>query len=149
MFAGFRSKTGNIKKPNTDNANVERIASLFISGNKKLVYMPSAIDTGKLDFSIESLKLVDQYLTLTRTTNPSAQALQRLIYCCGSYLCEVLRRLGSKDFNWYTRENAAKKYAPLDAIKPSMATAAVLSDWESFLMLYSVVCDLRRRGCVG
>lgn len=84
------------------------------------------LDAKKLDYSIESLKHLDEYLDLMRADPPAGDDLLKLVLRSGAYVGEVIRRHSPVELHWIDHEAAAKEAEILRDQEPSLATAAVL-----------------------
>jgi len=64
----------------------------------------------KLNFSVESLNYVDDYLDMVRKNKKKLNndQLMKVIIRCGTYLGEVIRKANPKKFKWVTYEQAYK-----------------------------------------
>ena len=97
-----------------------------------------SLDYEKLDFSLDSLNLLDDYLEMVRKNKKklTQEQLMRVIIRCGSYLGEVIRKTDSKKFRWITYDQAykiadkdRKKY--LDYLGKDITTNFILYDSKS------------------
>ena len=66
------------------------------------------LDKDKLDFTIGSLKVVDNYLDKVRKErkNLNEKDIQKIILRCGTYLGEVIRKSRPKQFVWLSYNSA-------------------------------------------
>jgi len=91
----------------------------------------------KLDYSLESLKIVDDYLEQVRKRRKKLkeQEYNKVILRCGAYCGEVMRRLPSgKNYQWITEEEAIKKDWSIQNFAQPVLTTYILysSERKSF-----------------
>lgn len=97
-----------------------------------------SINYKKLDFSLESLNHLDDYLNLVRKNKKkiSNEQLMKVIIRCGSYLGEVIRKSNTKKFKWITYDQAYKiadkdRKKLLDYLRKDITTNFILYDSKS------------------
>lgn len=136
-----------------DNQNeaLSDLADMFYSEKNDPVYKFETLNSKKLDYSIESLKLIDTYLSDLRKTNVD-QILddQRLktILRTGAYVGEVIRK-NDKKRKWYWVDYETAKEINPDFFKDkahSIEIAAVLTDGESFIFPINKVVKFMQNG---
>jgi hypothetical protein len=100
-----------------------------------------------LDYSLDSLKHVDEYLAqLHRAPPPDGERLQ-VVLRAGAYLGEVVRRSRPGVFHWVLYEEAARLSAALRDMPESIATAGILwRDAESMAFPLGKVCKYLENG---
>lgn len=91
----------------------------------------------KLDYSLESLKIVDDYLEQVRKRKNELkeQESDKVILRCGAYCGEVMRRLpAGKNYQWITEEEAIKKDWSIQNFAQPVLTTYILysSERKSF-----------------
>ena len=88
------------------------------------------LDRRKLDYSVESLKHVDEYLESIRKNKDVEATWNRTVLRAGAYVGEVIRRNDKKaQWRWVDHEGARSVEPKLfDSFGKSIATAAVLYD---------------------
>ena len=87
------------------------------------------LDTSKLDYSLDSLKLVDQYLDKVRENIKSFTSDQhiKVIARCGAYCGEVIRKNTKKKFEWIEYDTAISLDPRIKSIgEKSIATLYIL-----------------------
>ena len=82
---------------------------ILLKQNREGNILGKFIDSKNLDFSIESLKLVDKYLEKIRKKSLSENDVKKIILRCGTYLGEVIRKRTPKIISWITFEKANEK----------------------------------------
>jgi hypothetical protein len=88
------------------------------------------LDTSRLDFSVESLGLVDDYLDKMRKQKLDDEATFKLILRCGAYVGEViLRNSHGKTYHWLEYAEALKVSKLIEQFGESVGTIAIL--WDS------------------
>jgi hypothetical protein len=90
------------------------------------------LDSARLDFSIKSLKFVDDYLAKMRKRRlvENSEDYCKLVLRCGAYVGEVvLRNSNSKGYHWLDWKGALKINKDIADFGESIGGAAVL--WDS------------------
>jgi len=103
VFAGPEDEPGM-------NGDIASVAYLF-SHDSAPKPTPGAeyLDFQKLDYSLESLKHVNEYLEKVRTSKTLEQDWMKICLRAGAYVGEVIRRSpGKTKFNWIDYETASK-----------------------------------------
>lgn len=94
------------------------------------------LDASRLDFSVESLGLVDDYLDAMRQKNLDDDAACKVVLRCGAYVGEVILRNASakgKTYHWIEYKEALKVSKMIAEFGESLGTAAILWDGNSGL----------------
>ena len=109
------------------NSEAESMGQLLVKDPEGTPF-PKLIDPTKLNFSIESLNEVDNYLNKVRKNNITSEKI-RIIVRCGTYLGEVIRKAEPKKFNWISYSEALK-VAPsfIQLQEKSITNAFILYD---------------------
>src|SRR5262245_50220594 len=88
------------------------------------------LDAARLDFTVESLALVDDYLDQMRQRNLEGEDYGKVVLRCGAYVGEViLRNAKGKTYHWLDYKGALKINKDIAAFGESLGSAAVL--WDS------------------
>jgi hypothetical protein len=90
------------------------------------------LDTARLDFSIESLGFVDDYLEQMRSRQleEGGEDYCKLVLRCGAYVGEViLRNASGKTYHWLDYKGALKVNKSIADFGESLGGAAIL--WDS------------------
>lgn len=115
--------------PKLQDKALEDLAQMFLSSPDDATPGSELLDTKLLDFSVESLGVVDQHLEVMRQTNLVEKALISFVLRCGAYLGEVIRRNAKdKQYHWLDYEEGAKLDKTVAGFGKNLATAAVLWD---------------------
>ena len=120
------------KSPKVQDEALEQVAQFFVALPEDPTPGSDLIDASKLDFSIESLGVVDEHLEVMRKKDLAGQQLATFVLRCGAYVGEVIRR-NSKDkkYHWLDFEEAAKLDKVVASFGKSLASAAVLWDGKA------------------
>ena len=87
-----------------------------------------------MDFSLESLEVLEEYLESLRTKLPVNEELVKITLRAGSYIGEVIRRNSSIKYNWLEFEEAEKLNTQIKDIGFGLGTAAILwSEPDNFV----------------
>jgi len=120
------------------NEEVSCIGLLITEENPEMPFY-NFIDFKKLDFSVESLNHLDNYLDKIRKNkkNLSNEKLMKVIIRCGTYLGEVIRKTNPKKFKWIKYDEAykiankdGKKF--LDYLGKDLTNSFILYDSKNF-----------------
>jgi hypothetical protein len=94
------------------------------------------LDASRLDFTVESLGFVDDYLDQMRKRklDEDGEDYSKLVLRCGAYVGEViLRNAHGKSFHWLDYKGALKMDKSIADFGESLGSAAVLWDSDSGL----------------
>jgi len=85
------------------------------------------LDPAKMDFSVPSLALVDDFLDKVRSRQLNDKDMTILVLRCGAYVGEVLRRNSGLTWHWLDYDEARRVDPKFAAIgEKSLGVAAVL-----------------------
>ena len=115
------------------------------------IYKLDFLKNKELDFSYDSLKIVDQYLLEVRKTELdklSNEQFTRIVVRAGAYVGETIRRNDkSKQWNWVDFENAQKINSKFfNDSEKSLSYAAVLTDGQQFTFPLNKVIKFLNNG---
>jgi len=120
MFSWFRSG------PRFADREFEDLSAMLLEDDSPPTYRRELLLGKPLDYSVESLRVIDAYLDHLHQAQPAAEDLWRVVLRTGAYVGEVIRR-GSRDtYHWVTHEEAAKHSALIADWEQSVATAGIL-----------------------
>jgi hypothetical protein len=73
---------------------------------------PERLDRSKLDCSVPSLKVVDNYLTYLHENRPEQMGREwvKAVLWGGAYVGEVIRRNASREYNWVDFDEFVREY---------------------------------------
>lgn len=117
------SKKGLIKDENDE---VESIALLLVDDNNNNV-LKQYLEVEKIDYSVNSLKIVDNYLDKVRK-KLSEEEIKKVILRCGTYLGRVIRKVNPNRFIWISYDTAVKISGKGLPIPDDLTTAFILYD---------------------
>lgn len=107
---------------------LSELSQIFFEDSE--TYGRELLDRRKLDYSVESLKLIDEYLESIRKRKDVEATWNRTVLRAGAYVGEVIRR-NDKKVQWrWVDYDGARSVEPemFDSFGKSIATAAVLYD---------------------
>ncbi len=116
-----------------------RCMGLLITQKDNEMPFSNLIKYGKLNFSVDSLNYVDDYLDKVRKNKKKLNhdQLKKVVIRCGTYLGEVVRKANPKKFKWITFDQAYKlskkdgrKY--LDYLGKDLTSCFILYDSKNF-----------------
>lgn len=120
------------RRPRTQDFALGELALMFTSP-ELVAHNPTPgielLDTTRLDFSVESLGLVDDYLEKMRAQTLDEEEVFKLVLRCGAYVGEVILRNSSKAYHWLEYNEALKVCKAIGDFGESTATIVVL--WDS------------------
>jgi hypothetical protein len=119
---------------NQDQA-LSELSQLFFDDPEKPTFGHEFLDPKKLDFSVGSLKHVDDYLEAARKAKGIDTNLNVVVLRAGAYVGEVIRRNSpKKKWTWLDFETAESVNPKLfEQVGKTLGTAAVLYDGTEFL----------------
>jgi len=111
------------------NQEMSEISIMFFDNPEDVTFGADYLDKTKLDFSIDSLQHVNEYLE----TIPKDQELERtwnkIVLRCGAYVGEVLRRSSLKCLEWIAFETAQElENGKVKSLAYEIGTSMVLWD---------------------
>jgi hypothetical protein len=82
-----------------------------VEGDGEIVH-PQRLDRGKLDYSLASLKAVDEYLKYLHKNRSEHMGREwvRAVLWGGAYVGEVIRRNAPREYNWVDFEDFIREY---------------------------------------
>lgn len=122
--------------------------SLMLAGDaENPTHRRDLLSVDALDYSLESLRHVDEYLAqLHRVPPPDGERLQ-VVLRAGAYLGEVVRRCRPGVFHWVLYEEAARLSAAIREMPESIATTGILwRDADSMAFPLGKVCKYLENG---
>lgn len=119
------------------NKEVSPIGELLVSDPENNI-LNESIDKNKLNFTIDSLKEVDNYLDKVRKKKKylNEQDIKKIILRCGTYLGEVIRRLKNRRFIWIPYNTASKISKGRLPLGEDLTTCFILYDKKNNLFWF-------------
>lgn len=119
-----------IKFNKIDNA-MNGLSWMLLHEKKPATYRIDLIATSKMDYSIESLQELDNYLDTIRKDEDLDNELYRIVLRVGAYTGEVIKNNAPIELNWYDYDTAIKIDPRLTSFGAQLGVKAVLSDGKS------------------
>jgi hypothetical protein len=134
LFVGIGPLMGAAAVKNQDQA-LSELSQLFYNYPGNPTFGHEFLDPKKLDFSVESLRHVDDYLEAIRSAKGIDSNLNVVVLRAGAYVGEVIRRNSlKKKWTWLDFETAESVNPKIfHQLGKSVNTAAVLYDGSEFL----------------
>ena len=112
--------------PPTIDDDAVQFASEFVVCPAAPTFGAELLDPSLLDFSLDSLTILDRHVEALRDRDPEAegQNVGNFFMRCGCYLGEVIRRHSAKEYHWYDASVAAQFESTLS--RDSYGTSGVL-----------------------
>jgi len=105
----------------------------------KPICFPEELDRDQLDLSLDSLKIVDQYLAYLHRHNDdlSADELHSTVLYGGAYVGEVIRHETDNHFHWIDYDDYMRDHGELRSLIPerNVATCAFLADAQGAMTM--------------
>jgi hypothetical protein len=102
------------------------------------------LDRARLDFSLESLKVVDAWLARLRDygVDPDTEEGAQTIICTGAYVGEVIRRTAKQEYHWQSYEDymASKPENTRNGIPSTFGTQFILAKEAGMTLPINKVC---------
>jgi|GEM_PF-1624614 len=110
-----------------DNEIFENLADLFVNDASLCdLHLGTHLRCDELDFSVQSLHVVDDYLDAVRENPGDQKQTLVTVLRAGSYAGEVVRRAAGRSINWLTYENAAPRSDVVKKFGKQPSTLGVL-----------------------
>ena len=106
------------------------LALMLTQDDEEPVYKRDILDSAKLDYSLNSLKHIDDCLEIIRKDPPQGNDYLRLILRCGAYVGEVIKRNSNMEHHWVEHDEAAKFSSMVNGFGKSISTAGIL--WRDY-----------------
>lgn len=125
------------RRPRTQNSALGELALIFkspeLAANNPTPGI-ELLDITRLDFSVESLELVDHYLEQMRAQTLDHEAAFKLVLRCGAYVGEVIMHNSHpKTYHWLEYKEALKVNRDIADFGESLGTMAILWDGDTGL----------------
>ena len=114
--------------------NIGHIANLLHSKNKEdLLYKSTSLDSEALDYSIESLRILNKYLDKVRRSKIPGGDIDRICLRLGAYLGEVVRiAADNPKLKWIRYETGAKKDKSIKSLGKDISTCLMLNYQDQY-----------------
>ena|SRR6516225_6543381 len=141
MFNVFR------KRPKHVNEQFSDLSRMLFQDRENPTYKHDLFDEKKLDYAVESLKHIDEYLEALHSTPPQQEELVCEVLPCGAYVGEVIRLNSPDKWNWTAFDEVAKFSAFAKGLGHSLGTAGILW-WDPQNMCFPLakICKFIENG---
>src|SRR5262245_63013350 len=121
----FRSK-----QPKLQDGAFEDLAQMFFANPEDPTPGGERLDAARLDFTVDSLTVVDAHLETMRAQALQGQALMKLVLRAGAYVGEVIRRRSAptRTWHWLDYDEAVRVDSRLASLGKGLGTVAILWD---------------------
>jgi hypothetical protein len=136
-------------RPKYEDEAFSDLSRMFFQLPDDPIFRSELLKKEALDFSVDSLKVVDDYLEAIRAVPPEGAAFQKVVLRAGAYVGEVIRKAGlEQDSHWIAYDEAARispdTYGKLEK---SMASIASLHHGgDAFTFPLGKVCKRLENG---
>jgi hypothetical protein len=136
------------KSPSYVDREFSDLSVMLCEDREDPTYKHDLLDPGKLDFSIESLKHMDEYLETLHTERPQNEDdAVSVVLRCGAYVGEVIRKNSPDELHWVAYKEAARHSAFAKGLEHSVATAGILwKDPENMYFPLAKICKFIENG---
>ena len=118
------------RKPKLQDDALRELAQMFVWLPDDPTPGAELLDALRLDFTVESLGFVDDYLAIMRDRKLEGEAYGKVVLRCGAYVGEVIRRKAEgKRLHWLDYKGALRINKAIGDFGQGLGTAAVL--WDS------------------
>ena len=114
------------KKPKLNNEANQDLSLMLFDNPNDPVRDHGFFDKKRMDFSVESLNILDEYLESLRSELPENEELVKITLRAGSYIGEVVRKNSTINYNWLEFKEAEKLNPQIKGLGFGLGTAAVL-----------------------
>ena len=122
MFSFFN------KTPKTNNEPHIELSKMFWQDTITPIFNLEFLEPEKLDYSIESLKHVDDYLETAHNEKLNDEDYTTIVIRVGSYVGEVIRENIDNTYNWLDYKEAKKAHPIIKELGLQLGSMAVL--WQ-------------------
>jgi len=134
------------KKPEYLDIQFQDLSLMLTQDTENPTYRLNNLEPEKLDFSLESLKHIDDYLESISDKPPEENDYLRVVLRVGAYVGEVMRKQKA-NYHWVSHEEASKLSDLVAEWEPSIATAGILwAGKDSFSFPLGKVCKYLENG---
>jgi hypothetical protein len=127
------------KTPEIMDEAMEELAEMLWDDEEEPTFHEEFLYDYDLDFSVDSVKILTDYLDEVKKLNPSEDELDILILRAGSYLGEVIRKSSKIVWHWYEDETADYFNPGFDDIPWSLGVSSVMVHEPSGTMIYPIL----------
>ena len=103
---------------------------MFLSNPEDPTPGGESLDASRLDFTVDSLAVVDAHLETVRSQGLQGQALMKFVLRGGAYVGEVIRRRAApaRTWHWVDYDAAVRLDPRLSSLGKGLGTVAILWD---------------------
>lgn len=136
-------------RPKYEDEAFADLSQMFFRFPHDPIFRSDLLKREALDFSVDSLQAVDDYLEALRAAPPEGEAFQKLVLRAGAYVGEVIRKAGLEaDSHWIAYDEAARiSPQTYGKLEKSMASIASLHHGgDAFTFPLGKVCKRLENG---
>lgn len=118
------------RKPPVQDQALGELSEMFFRGPDQPTPGTELLDVSKLDFSVESLRHVDDWLEAMAARSLPSPETQVVVLRCGAYVGEVIRRNATvREYHWLDYDGAVRVDGQIKSLGgKSLGLMAVLWD---------------------
>jgi hypothetical protein len=114
------------KKPKLNNEANQDLSLMLFDNPDDPVRGHNFFHNKSMDFTIESLEILDEYLESLRPELPENDELVKITLRAGSYIGEVVRKNSAIKYNWLEFKEAEKLNPQITGLGFGLGTTAIL-----------------------
>ncbi len=114
------------RKPKFNNEANQDLAEMLLECSENPILKAKYFEDKKMDYTIESLSHLDDYLEELRSDLPENEELVKITLRSGSYVGEVIRKNSKEKYNWVEFSEAEKLNRQIGEMGFGLGTAAIL-----------------------
>ena len=114
------------RKPEFQDAAFEELSQMLWMEDETPTHKRELLNNSALDFSVDSLAHIDNYLDAIRSDELAGEDLLRIVLRCGAYVGEVIRRHSHSEYHWIDYDQAARESKMVKEVGRYLGTIGVL-----------------------
>jgi len=114
------------KGPKNIDLDILELSKMLDQDEENPTYKREYLLDKELDYSIESSKIIMEYLDKIKIDSEFEENSQRVYLRTGAYIGEIIRNYAKCKYHWYDYDSACKISPSLDSIGKMLGTSAVL-----------------------
>ncbi len=115
------------RKPRNCDESLRDLSFMLWKDDDTPTFSRELLDPDKLDFSLQSVRHLDEYLEAVHQHPPGDDQLASVVLRAGAYLGEVIRKHSGQSYHWYDFKQAARLSKMIKELGMSLSTVAVLA----------------------
>lgn len=120
------------------NILMKNISGFLVSPEHSSNLEKKLFDEKLIDYSVKSLNYIERYLDKIREDKSilSEEKCAKVVYKCGAYVGEVIKKHTNGRFNWISFDDAAKNHPDIQDFGKSLDVLYVLEDKKNSVVIF-------------